>query len=148
MSRLEWLELFQEPLDVWGFALYLLIFPIYHGLYPLALMRFFPRQASKTRFDRFRRSWIEGIVERKDFLMAAQQTRNLTMVNVFLASSSLILTGFTANVLVELGRNPDLPLTGAFGANAGAEGSKLLLLILVFGVAEPVAVRIAPLASI
>ena len=135
MPSLEWMELFQEPLDVWGFGLYVLIFPVYHAIYPLALTRFFPQQASRTRFDRFRRSWIEGIVDRKDYLLAAQQTRNLTMVNVFLASSSLILTGFSANVLIELGRNPDLPLSGAFGADAGAEGSKLLLLILAFGAA-------------
>ena len=135
MPSLEWLQLFQEPLDVWGFVLYVLIFPIYHALYPLALMRLFPQQASRTRFDRFRRSWIEGIVERKDFLLAAQQTRNLTMVNTFLASSSLILTGFTATVLIDVGRNPDQSLAGSFGADAAAEGSKLLLLILVFGAA-------------
>lgn len=136
MQRLEWLELFQEPLDFWGFGLYLLVFPIYHGIYPLFLMRWFPRQAARTRFDRFRSSWIEGILERKDFLLAAQQTRNLTMVNTLLASSCLLLIGFTANALIELGRSdPAVGVRGAFGAHPGAEGSKLLLLMLVFGVA-------------
>ena len=80
MPRLDWLELFQEPLDYWGFALYIVVFPIYHGIYPIVLMRLFPRQAARTRFDSFRTSWIEGILERKDYLLAAQQTRNLTMV--------------------------------------------------------------------
>jgi uncharacterized membrane protein len=136
MPRLDWLQLFQEPMDMWGFALYILVFPVYHGIYPIVLMRLFPRQAARTRFDRFRSSWIEGILDRKDYLLAAQQTRNLTMVNTLLASSSLLLIGFSANVLIELGRSdPDEVLRGAWGAHPEAEGSKLLLLMLVFGVA-------------
>ena len=136
MAPINWLDLFQHPLDTWGFVLFLLVFPIYHGIYPLLLTRFFPNRAASTRFDRFRESWISGIVERRDYLLAAQQTRNLTMVNTVLASSSLILMGFTANALLGMGRTAnDLTIEGFFGAHPVAEAAKLLLLIAIFGVA-------------
>ena len=136
MSRLDWLQLFQEPLDILGFGLFLLVFPTYHLVYPILLVRFFPKRTARTRFDRFRESWIEGVLERKDYLLAAQQTRNLTMVNTLLASSSLILMGFTANVLIGLGRAPgDLTLAGSWGGHPEAEAAKLLLLIVIFGIA-------------
>lgn len=136
MSRLNWITLYQEPLDGVGMALFLLVFPIYHGIYPIVLMRFFPESAVRTRFDRYRRSWIEGILDRNDFLLAAQQIRNLTMVNTVLASSSLILMGFTANAMMQLGRLASSePLTEIWGAHPEAQAPKLLLLIAVFAVA-------------
>jgi uncharacterized membrane protein len=136
MSRLDWFTIYQEPLDGIGLALFLVVFPIYHGLYPIVLMRFFPESAARTRFDRYRRSWIDGILERNDFLLAAQQTRNLTMVNTVLASSSLILMGFTANAMLQLGRLAGSdPLAQIWGAHPEAQAPKLLLLIAVFAVA-------------
>ena len=135
MPRLEWLELLREPLDAIGFALFLLVFPIYHGIYPW-LMSLFPDRAAKTRVDLYRRSWIERLVREEDILLAAQQTRNLTMVNTLLASSALILMGFTANLLIQApGFSIDLPLVGAANADLTAQPVKLLLLIVVFGVA-------------
>ena len=137
MTDLTFGSLFQQPLDIYGFVLFLTVFPVYHAAYPLLLMRFFPRRASKTRFDRYRRSWIVGIIERKDYLLAAQQTRNLTMVNTVLASSALILMGVTANVLLGLGRSSggDLSLAGSWGGHPAAEATKLMLLIAIFGIA-------------
>ncbi len=136
MSRFEWLQVFETPADMWGLAVYLLVFPIYHAIYPILLMRFFPNRASRTKFDDFRGSWIEGILERKDYLLAAQQTRNLTMVNTLLASSSLLLMGFTASALMELSRSaPDTALTETWQSAPDSEGAKLLLLLMVFGVA-------------
>jgi uncharacterized membrane protein len=134
MSRLDWLELFQEPLDVVGLALFLLVFPIYHGIYPW-LMSLFPDRAAKTRIDLYRRSWMERLVRDRDILLAAQQTRNLTMVNTLLASSALILMGFTANVLIQApSLSLELPL-GAAAAHPSGQPVKLLLLIVVFGAA-------------
>ncbi|HVR30255.1 MAG TPA: DUF599 domain-containing protein [Thermoanaerobaculia bacterium] len=134
MSRLDWLDLFQEPLDFVGFVLFLLVFPIYHGIYPW-LMTLFPDRAVKTRVDLYRRSWIERLVREEDILLAAQQTRNLTMVNTLLASSALILMGFTANVLIQAPRFAlDLPAAPeALTAHPAAQPLKLLLLIIVFG---------------
>jgi len=135
MSRLDWLELFQEPLDVVGFVLFLLVFPIYHGIYPW-LMSLFPDRAVKTRIDLYRRSWIERLVREEDVLLAAQQTRNLTMVNTLLASSALILLGFTANVLIQLPRGlVNVPEAISAGGNDAILAGKLYLLILVFAVA-------------
>ena len=136
MSRVDWLHLFQDPLDTIGLLLFVLVFPTYHLLYPLILMRFFPERTARTRFDRFRGSWIAGILERRDYLLAAQQTRNLTMVNTLLASSSLILMGFTANILIALSRDPrNFPLSGSLGSHPEAEAAKLLLLVVTFAVA-------------
>lgn len=136
MNRLEWLDLFQTPLDVAGFVLFVLVFPVYHGVYPW-LMGLLPQRAAKTRVDLYRRSWIEGLVERGDVILAAQQTRNLTMVNTLLASSSLILMGFSANVLMQLPLTPstDSTATHVWSGPPQTQAVKLGLLIVVFGVA-------------
>lgn len=134
MTLDQWLALFQRPADAAGFVLFLLVFPLYHTAYPL-LMRAFPNQAAKSRFDLYRRSWIERLLARNDVVAAAQLTRNLTMVNTLLASSTLILMGVTANILIQM------PEVGAFGADPiwetrpEATAAKLLLLIVSFGVA-------------
>ena len=131
----QWLAPFRNPLDLVGFALFVLVFPVYHGIYPY-LMRVFPNQAAKTRMDLFRRSWIEGLLERRDYLLAAQQTRNLTMVNSLLASSALILMGVTANMLLNLPQvSSDLTDSRTWAMRPELVSGKLLLLITVFGVA-------------
>ena len=112
MPRLDFLDLLQSPLDAVGLVLFLLVFPVYHGIYP-RLMNLFPDRAVKTRIDLYRRSWIERLVRDQDILLAAQQTRNLTMVNTLLASSALILMGFTANLLIQGPQlSLDLPING------------------------------------
>lgn len=140
MASNNWLALFASPLDTAGFILFVLVFPVYHALYPLLVMAS-PSRTAKARFDVLRRSWIEGLLDREDYVVAAQQTRNLTMVNTLLASSSLILMGFTANLLV---RSRDLLGTTTLpqglqvdptGQAATGQAEKLLLLIVVFGVA-------------
>ena len=133
MARFDFLDLVQQPLDAIGLALFVLVFPVYHGIYPW-LMSLYPDRAARTRIDLYRRSWIERLVRERDVLLAAQQTRNLTMVNTLLASSSLILMGFTANLLMqapELSLN--LPIHGGLGVHPAAQPGKLLLLIVVFG---------------
>jgi len=131
----QWLALFRDPVDLIGFVLFALVFPIYHAVYP-RIMRLFPNQSAKVRMDRFRRSWIEGLLERRDYLLAAQQTRNLAMVNSLLASSALILMGVTANMLLNLSavsRGTGEIRTWMQGPDVVS--AKLLLLIVVFGVA-------------
>jgi uncharacterized membrane protein len=133
MPRLDFLDLVQTPLDAVGLLLFLLVFPLYHGIYPW-LMSLFPDRAVKTRIDLYRRSWIERLVREQDSLLAAQQTRNLTMVNTLLASSALILMGFTANLLIQGPQLAfDLPINGAEPIHPVAQPGKLLLLIIVFG---------------
>lgn len=134
-GTIRWLTIFQDPVDGLGFLLFLLVFPIYHGIYPY-LIRYFPSHAAKTRLDLFRRSWIEGLLERRDIIAAAQQTRNLTMVNSLLASSSLILMGVTANVLFRLPEfSRVLTEPESFSRHPDAQAVKLFLLIIVFAVA-------------
>lgn len=133
MPRLDFLDLIQSPLDAVGLLLFLLVFPLYHGIYPW-LMSLFPDRAVKTRIDLYRRSWIERLVRSEDSLLAAQQTRNLTMVNTLLASSALILMGFTANLLIQGPQLAlDLPIHGTEPIHPAAQPGKLLLLIVVFG---------------
>ncbi len=135
MSAGQWLELVRAPLDAVGFALFLLVFPIYHGVYPW-LMKAFPNRAAKVRFDRLRRSWIEGILARRDYMVAVQQTRNLTMVNSLLASSCLILMGLSANLLISGGGLPlDLLPDRPWAARPEALEGKIFLLLVVFAVA-------------
>lgn len=130
-----WSELFQGRLDVVGFVLYLLVFPVYHGVYPW-LARKSPHETAKGRMDLLRRSWIEGLVERRDILAAAQQTRNLTMMNSLLGSAALILLGMTANVLLTYPKVPaEVVHPSSWELHPGAVSAKLYLLILVFAVA-------------
>ena len=134
-SPIRWLTLLQDPVDLLGFALFLLVFPGYHAIYPY-LVRLFPAQAAKVRVDLFRRSWIEGLLERRDIIAAAQQTRNLTMVNSLLASSSLILMGVTANVLFRLPEfSQVLAEPSSLSRHPDAQAVKLFLLVVVFAVA-------------
>lgn len=130
-----WNELFQSPLDVVGFILYLLVFPVYHGLYPF-FARNSPQATAKGRLDVIRKSWIEGLIQRRDILVAAQQSRNLTMMNSLLGSAALILLGMTANVLLTYAKLPaEVGLPASWDLHPGAVSAKLFLLILVFAVA-------------
>jgi uncharacterized membrane protein len=130
-----WSELFQGPVDVVGFVLYLLVFPVYHGLYPV-LAKSSPHGTAKGRMDLLRRSWIEGLVQRRDIVAAAQQTRNLTMMNSLLGSASLILLGMTANALLTYPKVPaQVAHPESWDLHPGAVSAKLYLLILVFAIA-------------
>jgi uncharacterized membrane protein len=69
-------------------------------------------------------------------ITAVQQTRNLTMVNSWLASSSLLLMGFTANLMIstkEISR--EFAGVSAWQADPNATAAKLFLLIVIFAVA-------------
>lgn len=132
---MNWTHLFQSPLDVIGFGLFLVVFPIYHGLYPLATRRN-PHQTAKGRMDIMRRSWIEGLVERGDIIAGAQQTRNLTMQNSLLGSAALILMGMTANALLTYPKVvSSVAHPQSWESNPEAVSAKLYLLILVFAIA-------------
>ncbi len=131
----EWLSPFQSAWDIVGFVLFLLVFPIYHTVYPwLALRR--PTRTARGRIDALRKSWIERLITRGDVATAAQQTRNLTMVNSILVSSALILLGITTNLLVRLPEiESQLPHPGHWEVHPGALRMKLYLLILIFSAA-------------
>lgn len=130
-----WSELFQSRIDVVGFVLYLLVFPVYHGLYPFLAKRS-PHGTAKGRLDLLRRSWIQGLIDRRDILVAAQQTRNLTMMNSLLGSAALILLGMTANVLLTYPKvAAEVAHPSSWELHPGAVSAKLYLLILVFAVA-------------
>lgn len=130
-----WNDLIQSPIDLVGLLLYLLVFPIYHSLYPLLVKRS-PQRTAKGRMDIMRRSWIEGLVERRDIATAAQQVRNLTMVNSMLGSAALILLGMTANVLLTYPNViEEVTHPASWELHPGAVSAKLYLLILVFAVA-------------
>lgn len=134
-TTLQWLILLENRVDAAGLILWLLVFPIYHAVYPW-LIRLLPARATKARVDLFRHSWIEGLLARRDIIAAAQQTRNLTMVNSALATSALILMGVTANVLIRFPAFPETlaaPETSAM--HPDAQAVKLFLLIVVFAVA-------------
>ncbi|GIW72434.1 MAG: hypothetical protein KatS3mg102_1976 [Planctomycetota bacterium] len=130
----DWLAPLATPVDWAGAALFVLVFPVYHTVYPW-LARRFPERAAKHRIDLYRRSWIERLLEKQDVLAAAHQTRNLAMVNSLLASSSLILMGFVANLALA----PPAGITEVLPAPAVAAGVqafrvKLYLLLVVFAV--------------
>jgi uncharacterized membrane protein len=130
----QWRQLVSSPLDLISLILFVLVFPVYHGIYP-RLMSVFPNHAAKVRMDDFRRSWIERLLRDSDVTTAAQQARNLTMANSLVASSSLILMGFTANILIRIPQaSADLPELGEWSRHPDDLATKLLLLIFVFGV--------------
>jgi uncharacterized membrane protein len=129
------LILFRDPLDAAGLVLFLAVFPVYHAVYPY-LIKVMPQYAAKVRVDAFRRSWIEGLLARHDIIAAAQQTRNLTMVNSLLASSALILMGVTANVLIRFPTFDEaLAQPTEWSRHPDAQAVKLFLLMIVFAFA-------------
>lgn len=128
-------DLLQSKTDLIGLVLYLLVFPVYHGLYPL-LAKASPHHTAKGRMDIMRRSWIEGLVRRRDIVAGAQQTRNLTMMNSLLGSAALILLGMTANILLTYPKvSAAVVHPESWDLHPGAVSAKLYLLILVFAVA-------------
>lgn len=130
-----WLSPFHSAWDVAGFVLFLLVFPIYHAVYPWVAHRL-PARTARGRIDALRKSWIERLIARGDVVTAAQQTRNLTMVNSILVSSALILLGITTNLLVRLPEiESRLPHPSDWDVHPGALRVKLYLLIVVFATA-------------
>ena len=121
-----------EAADWIGVVLWLLVFPVYHSIYP-SLVRMMPGKTTKGRVDLYRRSWIERMLERGDVLVGVHQTRNLTMVNSLLASSALILMGFTANAVLQAPGEGNTAAAKLLMERGGMH--KLWLLIVVFGVA-------------
>lgn len=69
---------------------------IYHKLY-LALTVKFPQKTKKGRIDNCIKSWIEGTLEEKKYLLVTHQIRNMIMTITFLASTSLIMMGLLVN---------------------------------------------------
>lgn len=135
MTLEQWRVLLASPVDLVGLILFVLFFPIYHGIYPW-LMLLFPNRAAKVRLDEYRRSWIEVLIDSGQRIVAVQQTRNLTMVNSLLASSALILMGFTANLLTRIPEvAQDLHQVTPGWHSSPTVTLKLMLLVIVFSVA-------------
>ena len=86
-----------QTLDWIAFGAFVVVFPFYHSIYP-TLAKLMPGKSAAARVDTLRHSWIEWLLDERRVVEAAQTTRNLTMVNTLLASSALILLGFTANI--------------------------------------------------
>jgi uncharacterized membrane protein len=106
-TTIRWLSAaFEGPADALAFALWLAVFPLYHMLYP-RFSRWLPGRTMAEQVDTLRRSWIERVLAKGDVVEAAQLTRNLNMVNTFLASSALILLGFAANTVLARGASAD-----------------------------------------
>jgi len=116
----EWLAVFERPIDAVAFGLFVLVFPVYHVVYPRLVRRLRDRTA-KVRVQRITHSWLHGVLERRDHIVAIQATRNLTMGSSLLASSSLILLGFTAARILE-------------SVDDARVSAKLALLMLVFAI--------------
>ena len=76
-----WTEIFDSPVAVAGFSLFVLIFPVYH-LFLQPLRRRFARFATGKRFARWRESWVRRILERGDVTMGVQQMRNLSLIHI------------------------------------------------------------------
>jgi uncharacterized membrane protein len=93
------LAAFERPVDGAAFALWIAVFPLYHMLYP-RLARWMPGRTMAEQVHMLRRSWISRVLKDGDVIEAALLTRNLNMVNTFLASSALILLGFAANTIL------------------------------------------------
>ena len=120
---------FETWFDVFAFVTYVLVFPVYHAVYP-RISRRMPGKTALGRTDRYRRSWIKRVIETGDIITAVQQTRNLAMVNSLLASAALILLGFTANNLFRVDEVAEILQSSPNGI-----GGKLGLLLLTLGVA-------------
>ena len=67
---------FEGPIDVVGFVLWLLVFPVYHSLYPLLAHR----RTALERFGRFRRSWVKRVIDNDNLLFAVQRPAPLVSI--------------------------------------------------------------------
>lgn len=116
------LAAFERPVDGAALAVWVAVFPLYHVLYP-RIARLLPGRTSAEQVDALRRSWISRVLAKGDVLEAAQLTRNLNMVNTFLASSALILLGFAANTVVARADQP------------GPDAARIVLILIVLALA-------------
>ncbi len=130
----QWLAPFQSAWDLAGFALFVLVFPVYHAVYPWVAARR-PERTARGVIDALRRSWIERLLVSGDVTTAAQLTRNLTMVNSILVSSALLLLGLSGNLLVQLPRLEGTPHPTSWDLHPDALRVKIYLLVVVFAAA-------------
>ncbi|MEE8105978.1 MAG: DUF599 domain-containing protein [Planctomycetota bacterium] len=127
-----WQSVFQSVWDYVGAILFVLVFPVYHAIYPV-VARHLPSRAAQARTQLYRHSWIRGLLERGDLLMGVHQARNLTMMNSLLVSSTVILIGLTAALVPQIQTLVDLEILDQAGARAAFV--KLTLLILILAIA-------------
>jgi len=76
-----------------AFLVYGCCFPLYHAVY-LHLTQRSPNLTKKGRINSCTASWLKGIDEGKEYLLAVHQIRNMIMSITFLASTSILLLGF------------------------------------------------------
>ena len=66
MTLDQWLALFQRPVDAIGFALFLLVFPLYHTAYPLLMRAFLqPLRITAARRLPIAFGWLTKRVDRE-----------------------------------------------------------------------------------
>lgn len=93
----------------------------YHLIYYPYKVKTSPLTTAKGKIDLYRRSWVENILENKDIDIAVDQVRNLARVTSLFASSSLIIVGLLANLLL-----------GGKYSFTGVNQIKVYLLISIF----------------
>jgi len=124
-----WQSVFQTVWDYVGAALFVIVFPVYHAIYPIVARRL-PARTARTRTQLYRHSWIHGMLERGDILTGVHQARNLTMMNSLLASSAVILMGLTAALVPQIKTLVDVGILDEVGKRAAFVKLSLLILIL------------------
>lgn len=86
-------------LDVIGVSLFVLFTVVYHALY-YVYTQTRPLATVKGKIHLYRRTWVKRILDRGDFLLAAQTLRNHLMAASFMASSALLAIGLLLNFVV------------------------------------------------
>jgi uncharacterized membrane protein len=122
--------------DLTALVVFLIVSVGYHKYY-LFLSSRYPRKTMKGRLSFYRRNWIARILKDQNEILAVQSLRNLSMVTVFLASTSLIFLGTALNFFYDIEKGG--PVIGMANTLQGTEGFtyhlKVLLLLLTISVA-------------
>lgn len=86
-------------LDILGIVLFVLVTFVYHALY-YVYTQTRPLATVKGKIHLYRRTWVKRVLDRGDFILAAQTLRNHLMAASFMASSSLLAMGLLLNFVV------------------------------------------------
>lgn len=127
------IEVFGAPLgvlDILGIVVFFALSLGYHFAYA-QYARNHPLNTVKGKIHLYRRTWIKRVLDRKDYILAVQTTRNLMMSANFLATASLLALSLAFNILI-LGGD----LTQKFHVdNPGLLSFKLYALAAIFAFA-------------
>lgn len=82
-----------ELLNWIGLAIFAFCTVVYHGTYHWVSRRH-PLSTVKGKVERYRKDWVEGILQSRNLILAVQTVRNNIMATTWLAGTAILILAF------------------------------------------------------